>query len=171
MLPTQEIFNLHKRGIRRKDIAKTLHITQKEVDKIIGKEKFKIPKVKFTPEVFKEFYGVYNKENVKDICVKFGRTVGEIRRLLLALDFEIPNAFEKHSTKSKVKEISDLYAKGNSIGLIARTLCIPRATVSKCIHLNKFEKGITEEKEISENIKSQERKVADSIKNKYRNMK
>lgn len=165
-LLTQSIINLHKKGIRRKDIAKRLSINIGDVDKILGKERFKIPKVKFTPEVFKDFYEVYNKENVKYICTKFGRTIGEIRRLLLALDFELPAAFERHSSKSKVKEISELYANGNSIGLISRTLRIPRSTVSKCIHSNKLNKGNVQ-KEIKVKIMNRERELADSIKNKY----
>jgi predicted transcriptional regulator len=167
-MSVKDVFNLHKRGMRRKDIAKELGMTQKDVDAEIGKEKFKIPKVKITPEVFKEFYETYDKENVKNICIKMGRTVGELRRLLAALDFEIPLTLKKHSSKTNIKEIADLYSKGNSIGFISRNLHIPRTTVSNCIKNNQMNKGKTQEEIAQEEIKYQEKELADSIKDKYK---
>ena len=165
---------LYSKGMKRKDIAEAVGIGYGSVIRVLGPTKRINRKLKedWTIENLSKLKDVYMTTPIKDVCLMFNRTRREIRSLLVALGWDIPEFYfqqPKEETIQKIKELSKQYNQTQ----IAALLKLSKSSIQSICSTNNIQCSEQKQKKFTakEFMDNAYREQADAIRRKLSNGK
>lgn len=122
----QTIKTLSEQGVHRKDISIQLKVPYAKVYQILTPRK---EKTVITPALLAELENDLKQENFKAVAKKYNRTAGEMRCLLLALNWKVPDNWKEVDYTEYKDKIQELLDRGMNFKDIGEVIDIPKNKV------------------------------------------
>lgn len=175
---TPEIMNkvkeLSDKGMKRQEIADAVGIGYGTVFRVLGPTKRINRKLKedWTIENLSKLKDVYMTTPVKEVCLMFNRTRYEIRSLLGALGWPIPEFYFQQPKEETIKRIKKLSKEYNQTQ-IAALLKLSKASIQSICSTNNIKCAETKQKKFTAKqfMANAYREQADAIREKLSNGK
>ena len=175
---TPDIMNkvkeLGAKGMKRREIAEAVGIGYGTVFRVLGPTKRINRKLRedWTIENLAKLKDVYMTTPIKEVCLMFNRTRHEIRSLLGALGWDIPEFYFQQPKEETIKKIRNLSKEYNQTQ-IAALLKMSKANIQQICKDNNIKCAEQKQKKFTakEFMNNAYREQADAIREKLSNGK